>query len=79
MSSHRGWPTPWSDGVHRQLRPSSPDRQASAAVDALHEVTGDDFAEVDRSRGAVVEYGADSITAGEVDANERTADAAGAA
>ncbi|WP_300010960.1 sigma-70 family RNA polymerase sigma factor [Pseudonocardia sp.] len=59
------------------VAPDPMDR-ARAAVDALHEAIGDGLAEVDRPRD-VVEDGADSIVADEVDANERTADTAGAA
>lgn len=53
---------------------ADPMDRVRAAVDAMH----DGLADVDQSRGTAVELGADSITAGEVDDDERTADAAGA-
>ncbi|MGI8815327.1 MAG: RNA polymerase sigma factor [Pseudonocardia sp.] len=55
------------------VSPDPMDR-ARTAVDAMH----DGQAEVDRTRSTAVEFGADSITVGEIDADERTADAAGA-
>jgi len=67
-------PSPAVDDV----APEPMDR-ARAAVDALHDVSGDGLAEVDQSRGDAVECSTDPITADEIDADEHTADAAGAA
>lgn len=59
---------------------ADPMDRARAAVDALNDAAGDGFAaEVGRSRGAAVETGADSIIANGFEADEHTADAAGAA
>jgi RNA polymerase sigma factor (sigma-70 family) len=61
-----------------EVAPDPVDR-ARAAVDALHEATNDRLSDVDRPCDAVIDDSADPIVVDEVDAAERTPNAAGAA